>query len=83
MASLDDPAAQEKEAPAKKGGKAAAKGGGKTQDETLREELETIRTLEPKGWILLDFPRNLTQSKLLETSLSGYEAKVDLPKLDT
>ena len=82
MESLDDPAAQA-EAPAKKGGKAAAKAGGKTQDETLREELEAIRTLEPKGWILLDFPRNLTQSKLLETSLSGYESKVDLPKLDT
>ena len=33
-----------------------------------------------KGWILLDFPRNLTQMKLLETSLSGYESKADLPK---
>ena len=80
LESIDDTAAQP-EAPAKKGGKAAAKGGGKSPDEALREELETIRTLEPKGWILVDFPRNLTQMKLLETSLSGYESKVDLPKL--
>ena len=64
----------------KKGGKAQAKGGNKNADESLKEELEGIRTIEPRGWILIDFPRNLNQMKLLETSLSGYESKADLPK---
>ena len=63
----------------KKGGKGAAKGG-KSQDETLREELDLIKSVQQRGWILLDFPRNLTQMKLLETALSGYESKADLPK---
>ena len=40
-------------------GKGAPKGG-KAPDEALKEELESIRTVTPKGWILLDFPRNLT-----------------------
>ena len=67
--------------PAKKGGKPAkgAKTGGA---EELREELESIRNIAPKGWILIDFPRNLTQMKLLETCLSGYESMADLPKDD-
>lgn len=63
----------------KKGGKGAAKGG-KPPEETLRDELEQIRSLEMKGWILLDFPRNLTQFKYLETALSGYQSKADQPK---
>ena len=65
----------------KKGGKAAAKGG-KAPDESLKEELEQIRTVTPRGWILVNFPRNLNQMKLLETSLSGYISKADLPKGD-
>lgn len=43
----------------KKGGKAPAKGQ-KSNDETLREELESLRNVTPKGWILIDFPRSLT-----------------------
>ena len=54
--------------------------GQKAPDESLREELESIRTVAPKGWILLDFPRNLTQMKMLETSLSGFESKADQVK---
>lgn len=65
-------------APAK-GAKGAPKGQ-KAPDEALREELESIRTVAPKGWILLDFPRNLTQMKMLETSLSGFESKADQVK---
>ena len=65
--------------PAKKGGK-AAKGGKGNDVDTLKEELEQIRSVAPKGWILVDFPRNLTQMKLLETCLSGYVSKADLPK---
>ena len=29
---------------------------------------------------MLDFPRNLTQMKMLETSLSGFESKADQAK---
>jgi len=29
---------------------------------------------------LLDFPRNLDQMKILETCLSGYVSKTELPK---
>ena len=53
---------------------------GATSDEVLREELEAIRTLQPQGWILVDFPRNLKQMKLLEAGLSGYIPKADLAK---
>lgn len=63
-----------------KGKGKGAKGGNKPPDESLREELDQIRNVSPKGWILVDFPRNLTQMKLLESYLSGYESKADLPK---
>lgn len=63
-----------------KGKGKGGKGGGKAPDEALKEELESIRSVNPKGWILIDFPRNLTQMKLLESSLSGYECLADLPK---
>ena len=43
----------------KKGGK-AAKGGKGSDADALKEELESIRSVASKGWILLDFPRNLT-----------------------
>ena len=52
---------EDSQAPAddkKKGGKAAAKGA-KAPDESLKEELESIRTVRPRGWILVNFPRNL------------------------
>ena len=63
--------------------KKAAKGGEKKSPyEVLKEELETIQQFKLKGWILLDFPKNLTQMKLLEAALSGYESKTDLPKDD-
>jgi len=36
--------------------------------------------LEKNGWILLDFPRNLNQAKLLENMFTGFELNTDLPK---
>ena len=69
----------EKAADPKKGGK-EKKGANKNADETLKEELDGIRKVQSRGWILVDFPRNLNQMKLLETSLSTYESKADLPK---
>ena len=75
MADMDDTQAA---AEPKKGGKGAKA----TKDplESLKEELEQIRCVQQKGWILVDFPRNLTQMKLLETSLSRYVSKADLPR---
>lgn len=46
----------------------------------LKEELEGLRKMDVNGWILVGFPRTLAQAKLLEKSLSGYEAKFDKPK---
>ena len=66
-----------------KGADKKAKGGDKkSPDEVLRDELEGIRATKLKGWVLLDFPKNLTQMKLLESALSGYESRIDLPKDD-
>lgn len=59
-----------------------AQKGGKTQEELLKEELDTIRTVKMSGWVLLDFPQSLNQMKLLERALSGYESKVDVTKND-
>ena len=67
------------QADAGKKGKAAPKGG-KAPEEQLKEELDQIKQMKINGWIVVDFPRNLSQLKLLETSLSGYETKVELPK---
>ena len=58
-----------------------AKGGEKkAPDELLRDELEAIRKFKMKGWILLDFPKSLSQMKLLEQALTQYESKTDQPK---
>ena len=63
--------------------KKAAKGGDKkAPDEVLRDELEQIKSFKMKGWILLDFPKSLSQMKLLEQALTQYESKVDQPKDD-
>jgi len=35
---------------------------------------------EVEGWILLDFPRNLNQAKLLENMFTGYQAITDAAK---
>lgn len=34
--------------------------------------MEIILEREKLGWVLVDFPSNFAQAKLLETSLSGY-----------
>lgn len=38
----------------------------------MKEELEAIRKMDVNGWILVGFPKTLTQAKLLEKSLSGF-----------
>lgn len=70
--------------PAQKGKEKKSKGNAekKTPEEQLHEELEAIRGIKLRGWVLLDFPKNLTQMKLLEQGLSDYENPADRPKED-
>jgi len=63
-----------------KGSKKAPAKQTKNPDESLKEELDELRKLEVDGWILIGFPRSLTQMKLLEQSLSGFESKSDQSK---
>jgi len=46
--------------------------------EEATKELERVKTLEPNGWILIDFPTNFSQAMLLEKALSGYVMPGDL-----
>lgn len=58
----------------KKGSKAA-----KSPAE-VQEELNQLLAPDINGWVLVDFPRNLTQAKLLESSFTGYQAASDTAK---
>lgn len=46
----------------------------------VQDELKALLSFEKKGWILLDFPRNLTQAKLLEKAFTGFQTISDRPK---
>ena len=35
---------------------------------------------EVNGWILVDFPRNISQAKLMEQTFTGYISITDVPK---
>lgn len=48
--------------------------------EKLRSELEEIKRFKATGFILVDFPRTLSQAKVFEEKLSGYRCKLDIPK---
>ena len=49
-----------------------------TEQQSLNDELETLRSTEPLGWILVDFPCNYAQAKLLEEAMSGYKPSQEL-----
>lgn len=38
----------------------------------LQQELIDGAQISKNGWVLVDFPTNFAQSKLLEAALSGY-----------
>jgi adenylate kinase family enzyme len=42
------------------------------------KELSRIKSVDNKGWILIDFPSNFSQAMLLEKALSGYQMPADL-----
>ena len=52
------------------------------EQERLREELAKKQEMDRKGWILVDFPTNYTQAKLLEEALSGYIPSKEQEKID-
>ena len=72
----DPKAAKGKAPPAK--GKGA---GGPSGEEQLRADLELATKVQPEGWILIDFPRSLAQSKTMERLMNnGFTAMIDRPK---
>ena len=60
-----------------KGGKSSVK-----SPTELNEEIESLLGVQAEGWILVDFPRNLNQAKLLENNFTGYLSITDAPKTD-
>lgn len=57
------------------------KGGGKTPEE-IEADIKTLLQPDISGWILIDFPRDIKQAKLLENSFTGYELVSDKAKPD-
>lgn len=45
---------------------------------SLQEELDGLKTTEANGWVLVDFPCNYAQAKLLEEAMSGYKPTPEL-----
>ena len=56
------------------------KGNNNKNEATLRQELHKINLESNTGFILLDFPNNFSQVKILEKKLSGYEFELEKPK---
>ncbi len=45
----------------------------KAQLSETQDQLEDLQKVEKNGWVMVDFPCNMAQAKLLEKYLSGYE----------
>mmetsp|Transcript_21955 Transcript_21955/g.34103 ORF Transcript_21955/g.34103 Transcript_21955/m.34103 type:complete len:399 (+) Transcript_21955:2478-3674(+) len=75
---------QLEDARANDGGDADPKGKGKGKatksPQEIQQEIDDLKALEVNGWILIDFPRNLNQSKLLEHEFTGFELNTDSQK---
>ena len=52
-----------------------------TEQTTLQEELEGLQVTDPIGWVLVDFPCNYAQAKLLEEAMSGYKPVQELESI--
>ncbi len=47
----------------------------------MRAELDLVTKVQPEGWILVDFPRNLNQAKTFERLMNnGFTPMIDRPK---
>ena len=65
-------------APPAKGGK-GAKNAVKSAKE-IQDDIDDLMSVEKNGWILLDFPRNINQAKLMESIFTGFKSVTDAPK---
>lgn len=45
---------------------------------SLNEEMEGLQTTEALGWVLVDFPCNYAQAKLLEEAMSGFKPTAEM-----
>lgn len=45
---------------------------------SLGEEMDALKVTDPIGWVLVDFPCNYAQAKLLEEATSGYKPTLEL-----
>jgi hypothetical protein len=48
------------------------------QKAKLQEELANLQKIEKNGFVLVDFPSNFPQAKLLEAKLSGFEPGMEM-----
>lgn len=60
--------------------KAAKPAKGQPNPEALNAELTEIKSFKATGWILIGYPKQLSQIKLLEQELTGFVSKIDQPK---
>lgn len=53
--------------------------GARTPQE-IQDEINNLLSFDKTGWILMDFPRNLNQAKILENAFTGFTPITDQPK---
>ena len=53
---------------------------GARSPEEIQDELNQLLSFDKSGWILMDFPRNLNQAKILEQAFTGFTPISDQPK---
>lgn len=46
----------------------------------IQQEIAQLLSVEKNGWVLVDFPRDVNQAKLLENHFHGYRSASDQPK---
>jgi hypothetical protein len=74
LALLEEAKNEAVEADPKKKGKCAR------SPEEIQDEITQLLSFDKSGWILMDFPRNLNQSKMLEQAFTGFTPISDQPK---
>jgi adenylate kinase family enzyme len=55
-------------------GKGTAKKDNVKSTKDIREEITQLLAVQKDGWILVDFPRNINQAKLIENHFNGYRS---------
>lgn len=60
--------------------KKGKKGGGAKSPEDIQNEIKELLKPDISGWVLVDFPRNLSQAKSLEKMFTGFQIHTDTSK---